>query len=180
MKGQTSFDNIDELFALGVSAYKLNDGARLFAAVSELEKLVKAPPDAALREQSTVMLHQLGALLMMADGKPKEAFIALERATTAQARMPKPIGRPYPPKGADELSGELFLAAGRAKEAVVWFERALARTPNRSRAVLGLARAAARAGDSAKSRTAYQRFLDNWQSADPGLAEVKEAQAAIR
>ncbi len=179
MKGQTSFDNIDELFALGLSAFKLGDGARLFAAVGELEKLVNAPPDAALREQSAVMLHQLGALLMMVDGKPKEAFVALERATAAQARMPKPIGRPYPPKGADELSGELFLAAGRAKEAVIWFERTLARTPNRSRAVLGLARAAAKAGDEAKSRASYKQFLTNWRTADAGLPEIKEAQSVV-
>ena len=93
--------------------------------------------------------------------------------------MPKPIGRPYPPKGADELSGELLLAADRAKEAIVWFERTLARTPNRSRAVLGLARAAAKAGDVAKSRAAYKQFLANWRTADPGLPELKEAQSAV-
>jgi predicted Zn-dependent protease len=105
--------------------------------------------------------------------------MALDRAAAAQARMPKPIGRPYPPKGADELSGEMYLAAGRAREAVVWFERTLARTPNRSRAVLGLARAAAKAGDAAKSRAAYEQFLANWQSADPGLPEIKEARTAL-
>jgi Tfp pilus assembly protein PilF len=93
--------------------------------------------------------------------------------------MPKPIGRPYPVKGADELYGELLFAAGRPKEAVAWFERALARTANRSRAVLGLARAAARAGDHAKSRKAYEQFLANWRAADPGLPEMKEASAAV-
>ena len=92
------------------------------------------------------MLHQLGRAVAPPEKQPQEAFAAMDRATAAQARMPKPIGRPYPPKGADELYGELLLQAGRPKDAVVWFERALARTPNRSRAVLGLARAAAKAG----------------------------------
>jgi tetratricopeptide (TPR) repeat protein len=179
MKGQGSFDNVDELFALGMSAWKLGDDKRLFAAVGEFEKIVKSPPNRELVDQATVMLHELGALLMLSQKDPKEAFAAMERATAAQARMPRPIGRPYPVKGADELYGELLLQAGRAKEAIVWFERTLQRTPNRSRAVLGLARAAARAGDGVKSRAAYKQFLANWHTADPKLPEVREAQAAL-
>lgn len=180
MQGQGSFDNIDELFALGLSAWKLKDDKRLFAAVGEFEKLVKSPPNAEVREQAAVMLHELGALLMLSQGDSKEAFAAMERATAAQAKMPKPTGRPYPVKGADELYAELLLGAGRAKEAVAWFERTLTRTPNRSRAVLGLARAAAKAGDTVKSRSAYKQFLANWRTADPGLPELAEARAALR
>ena len=179
MKGQGSFDNLDELFVLGMSAWKLGDRQRLLAAVMEFEKLVSSPPQPELREQATVMLHQLGALLMWFEGKRQEAFAALDRAAAAQARMPKPIGRPYPVKGADELYGELLLEAGRPKDALVWFDRALARTPNRSRAVLGLARAAERAGDRVKSREAYKQFLANWRLADPDLPEVQEARAGL-
>ena len=57
---------------------------------------------------------------------------------------------------------------------MAWFERALARTPNRSRAVLGLARAAAKAGDVAEEPRAYKQFLANWKTADPGLPELKK------
>jgi predicted Zn-dependent protease len=103
----------------------------------------------------------------------------MDTATTLQARMPKPIGRPYPVKGADELYGEILMQADRPQDAVVWFERALARTPNRSRAVIGLARAAAKAGETAKSRRAYQQFLANWRLADLGLPEVQEARLAL-
>ncbi len=67
--------------------------------------------------------------------------------------------------------------AGRPKDAIVWFEKTLVRTPNRSRAVLGLARAAAKAGETAKSRAAYKQFLSNWKNADPGLPELQEARA---
>jgi tetratricopeptide (TPR) repeat protein len=180
MKGQGAFDNVDELFALGMSAWKLRDDARLYAAVGEFEKLVKSPANPELRELSTVMLHQLGALLMWSQGQRQEAFMAMDRATGAQAKMPKPIGRPYPVKGADELYGELLLEAGRPKDAMVWFERTLQRTPNRSRAVLGLARAAARAGDMAKSRAMYKQFLANWRLADPSLPELQEAKAGVK
>ena len=179
MKGQTTFDNIDELFALGMSAVKLGDLTRAKAAVDLFGKAAGPGQDAGLREQASVMVEELRALLAFAEGHQIEAFAAMDRATSLQARMPKPIGRPYPVKGADELYGELLLAVGRPKEAAMWFERTLARTPNRSRAVLGLARAAAKAGDRAKSRAAYQQFLANWQRADAGLPELHEAKSNI-
>jgi tetratricopeptide (TPR) repeat protein len=179
MKGQASFDNVDELFALGMSAAKLGDRGRLTAAVGEFQKLSASGPDADLRDQATVMLHELGALMLFGQGQQQEAFAAMDRAIAAQARMPKPIGRPYPVKSADELYGELLLEAGRAKDAIGWFDRALLRTPNRSRAVLGLARAAGKVGDVARSRSAYEQFLANWRLADPGLPEVQEAQTAL-
>jgi predicted Zn-dependent protease len=125
------------------------------------------------------MAAELGALIAFRSGRPMEAFSAMDRAAAAQARLPKPIGRPFPVKGADELYGELLLQAGRPNEAIGWFDRALSRTPNRSRAVLGLARAAARAGNSGRSREAYTQFLANWTQADPDLPELREARAAI-
>jgi hypothetical protein len=56
MKGQGSFDNVDELFALGMSAFKLADRGRLTAAVGEFEKM-STGSDPALRVQASVMLH---------------------------------------------------------------------------------------------------------------------------
>jgi tetratricopeptide (TPR) repeat protein len=178
MKGQGSFDNVDELFALGLSAYKLSDRGRLTAAVGEFEKMASGN-DAALREQASVMLHELGALLLLADGQQREAIAAMDRAAAAQAKLPKPIGRPFPVKGADEMYGEMLLQLGRPADAVPWFEKALLRTPNRSRAVLGLARAAAKSGDAAKSRKAYAQFLANWKLAEGSPPEVAEARAAL-
>jgi tetratricopeptide (TPR) repeat protein len=180
MKGQQSFDNIDELFALGMSAVKLGDRARAAAAIDLFRKAAGPGQEAGLREQAAIMIAELEALVAFSEGRQQEAFAAMDAANALQARMPKPTGRPYPVKGADELYGELLLAAGRPKEAVAWFERALARTANRSRAVLGLARAAARAGDRAKSRAAFRQFLENWRGADAGLPEMREATAAVR
>jgi len=179
MKGQQSFDNVDELFALGMSAVKLGDLARASAAIDLFRKAAAPDQESGLREQAAVMSEELAALLAFAQGRQPDAFAALERAVALQARMPKPIGRPYPVKGADELYGEILLAAGRPSEAIGWFERALARTANRSRAVLGLARAAAKAGQTAKSRGAYEQFLSNWRLADRGLPEVDEARAFL-
>ena len=179
MKNQMSFDNVDELFALGMSAARTGDVAKAKTCLDLLQKADAAGQDPGLREQAAIMVEEMRALIAMAGGRPIEAIAAMERATVLQGRMPKPIGRPYPVKGADELLGEILLQAGRAKEAVSWFERALVRTPNRSRAVLGLARAAAKAGEATKSHRAYQQFLNNWRQADPGLPELQEARTAI-
>ena len=158
MKGQASFDNIDELFALGMSAVKLGDLAKaVHGARGFREGRDVAGQDAGLREQATVMLHELArcsiALRRAAAGGVRGDGARDRRCRRAcRSRSAGPIRS----KGADELYGELLLQAGRPKEAVVWFERALARTPNRSRAVLGLARAAAKAGETAKSRARLQ------------------------
>ena len=179
MKNQKSFDNVDELFAMGMSAARLGDVPRATTALGLLYKADAPGQDPALREQAAIMVKEMEALIAMAEGRTRDAIAAMDTATTLQSRMPKPIGRPYPVKGADELYGEILLQAGRPKDAVIWFERTLARTPNRSRAVVGLARAAAKAGESVKSRRAYQQFLANWRLADPGLPELAEARAAL-
>jgi tetratricopeptide (TPR) repeat protein len=178
-QGATSAENIDELFAFGLAAARMNQLARLANTIAALRPAAAPGQDAGLREQAAIMIQELEALLALGRGRQSEAFAAMDAATALQARMPKPIGRPYPVKGADELYGEVLLQTGRAKDAVMWFERALVRTPNRSRSVLGLARAAAKAGDAARSRALYKQFLANWRFADAGLPEVKEARAAL-
>ena len=49
--------------------------------------------------------------------------------------------------------------------------------PIHALARLGLARAYALAGDSAKARTAYQNFLALWKDADPDIPVLKQAKA---
>ena len=69
------------------------------------------------------MLREMEALDLFAQGRHGDAFAALDRAAALQARMPKPIGRPFPVKDVYELYGELLLQVNRAKEAITWFDR---------------------------------------------------------
>jgi hypothetical protein len=179
MRGQNAFDNIDELFALGVAAAKLDDVARAVAAREELIKASHPSMDAGLREQAAILKLELDAVAAVEAGALGVAWSRMDQAIALQNQMPKPIGRPYPVKAADELYGDLLLQAGRAAEAVGWYEKALVRTPNRSRAVLGLARAAGKSGQAEKSRRAWEQFLVNWANADPDLPELAEARAAL-
>lgn len=180
MKGQSTFDNIEELFALGLSAVNFGDVARVRAAITQLTSAAAPSQPAELREQADIMLRQMQALDLFAQGRHPDALAMLERALTLQERLPKPIGRPVPVKDVNELYGELLLQLNRPKEAIRRFELVLARTPNRSRAVLGLARSYRNAGDAVNARAAYKRFLTNYRLADPGLPEVAEARGALR
>ena len=49
MKGQGSFDNIDELFALGMASIPLRDPGRADAAIEQLTNAAKTMPGSATR-----------------------------------------------------------------------------------------------------------------------------------
>ena len=85
-----------------------------------------------------------------------------------------PIGPPFNLR-LEELLGQARLKAGRPREAIAAYERALKLTPNRSNALLGLARARRAAGDRAGAAEAYRRLLDNWSHADADAPALKEA-----
>ena len=66
-----------------------------------------------------------------------------------------------------EILGAALFEARRFADAAAAYERALAERPNRSAALLGLARARAAAGDAAGASAAYAKLAANWKRADP-------------
>ena len=87
MKGQTTFDDIDELFALGFSAAKLGRPAPACeATIEELRKASAPGQPAELREQTEIMLREMQALHLFAQGRQADAFVEMDRATALQAR----------------------------------------------------------------------------------------------
>ncbi len=81
------------------------------------------------------------------------------------------------------MRGNSYLAAQRSGEAAAEFQEILDHQgvvlfrPWRALAALGLARAYASQGDTAKARAAYQNFLTLWKDADPKVPILKEAKA---
>ena len=179
MKGRSSFDNVDELFALGLSSVALGDFARADAAIDHLGKAAVSLPDRDLKDIAAIMQEQLRGVLQFARGSREAGLAALARATELEARRPRPIARPYPIKPAAELYGELLVAAGNARAAVTQFENALRRTPRRAASLFGLAGAAAAAGDSRKASAAAQEFLAVWHAADAGRPELADVRAMV-
>ena len=81
------------------------------------------------------------------------------------------------------LRGESYLAAKDGSAAITEFQKLLDHSgvignePIGALAHLGLGRAYALSGDSAKAKTAYQDFFALWKNADPDVPIVKEAKA---
>lgn len=81
---------------------------------------------------------------------------------------------------ARELLGTAYLDAGQADSAVVQFERALSNAPNRSAALLGLARARTAVGDRQGATQVYARLRANWRRADADLPALAASRGAQR
>ena len=81
------------------------------------------------------------------------------------------------------LRGQAYLAARQGSAAVTEFQKLIdhpgmvVNSSTGALAHLGLARAYALSGDTAKSKTAYQDFLALWKNADPDIPVLKEAKA---
>jgi tetratricopeptide (TPR) repeat protein len=180
MKRQGSFDNIDELFALGAASVSLGDLGRADAALEHLGNASKTVPDRDAREVAQIMGAQLDGLVRLARGDRAGGIAATSRAAALEAARPRPIARPYPIKPAAELYGETLLKAGDAAGAVRQFQASLARTPRRAASLLGLARAEQKAGRHADAAKTAREFLSMWHLADAGRPELAEARALAR
>ena len=180
MKGQGSFDNIDELFALGMASVRLGDAGRAEAAVEQLGTASRTVSDRDAREVATIMGAELEGLLRFSRGDRAGTLSSLARAAALEARRAKPVARPYPIKPAAELYAETLLSTGDAPAASAQFQASLARTPRRAASLLGLARAAKAAGLRDESMKAAKDFLAAWHLADSNRPELDEARALAR
>jgi tetratricopeptide (TPR) repeat protein len=180
MKGQGAFENIDELYALGAASVRLGDRGRADAALEHLGTATKSVPDRDAREIAQIMREELDGLMRESAGNTSGALGAFARAAALEAKRPKPIARPYPVKPAAELYGEALLRAGDAAAAVTQFQASLARTPRRAASLLGLARAAMKAGRPGDGAKAAKEFLAVWHLADSARPELAEAARLAR
>jgi tetratricopeptide (TPR) repeat protein len=180
MKGQVSFDNIDELFVLGVASVPLNDRGRADAALEHLNTAATTLPDRDAREIAQIMAAELEGLMRLARNDRAGALASLARGAQLEARRPKPVARPYPVKPAGELYGEILLGTGDTAAAVAQFKASLARTPRRAASLLGLARAASAAGLRTLAAETARDFLKAWHLADEDRPELAEARALAR
>ena len=180
MKGKGSFDNIDELFALGEAGVRLGDLARADATVEHLGTAAKTVPDTDAREIAAIMGAELDGLLRIVRRDRAGGLAALQRAAALEAKRPRPIARPYPIKPAGELYAEALLDSGDAAAAIAEFQKALARTPRRAASLLGLARAYEKAGRVAEAAKTAKEFLAVWHLADANRPELNVARTIAR
>ena len=110
-----------------------------------------------------------------AEANGDEAVARLKEAAAIEDSIDDLSQPPYPAIPANELCGYLLLELNRPGEASTYFQKALLRTPNRPKIVLGLARAARVLGDNWTAAKRYQEFLSIWQTADPDRPELAAA-----
>jgi serine/threonine protein kinase/Tfp pilus assembly protein PilF len=125
-------------------------------------------------------LPTVNALLQINAGNPAKAIEVLEAARTYELGSPSNISMSlsmYPVY----VRGLAYLAAKQGPQAAAEFQKLLAHRgivqtePIGSLAQLGLARAYAMQGDTAKAKAAYQDFLTLWKDADPDIPILKQA-----
>ena len=179
MAGRATFDNVDELFALGVASVRLGDAARARAALDHLSRAADAAPDPDNRQLADIMRLELRGMLQSLSGDRTGALDTLAAAARLEGQRPPPSARPYPIKPAIELYAEALLDAERPREAAEQFRASLARTPRRAASAIGLARAQDAAGLHADARRTAREFLDMWRRADADRPEVARARAIL-
>jgi len=155
---------------------RVGEVARAKAMVQQLEK--SDPLNTVLK---LYWLPTLKAANELSGGNSAQALVFLEAAAPYELGEPPPVqeGTLYPPY----LRGQAYLAAHNGGAAATEFQKLLDHRgivinfPLGALAHLGLARAYAMTGDTAKSRAAYQDFFTLWKDADPDIPILKEAKA---
>jgi tetratricopeptide (TPR) repeat protein len=179
MARESNFANVNDLFAIGMSAARtrqLNTADRVRQTLAARKT---SEHEGDLRPAIAVMEREVEGLIELAAGRADRALEILRAARDAELALPPPLGLPEPLKPAPELLGEVLLELARPREAIQPFEQALRRNPNRSLSVLGLARAHAALREIDAARTRYREFLANYDQADGDVAEVAEARRAV-
>jgi tetratricopeptide (TPR) repeat protein len=140
------------------------------ALIAQLDREGRKDPSYKVRGE--ILEQQLEALIERAQGKKDRALDLLRQAARSEESLPFAFGPPLVDAPSHELLGEMLLEAGQPAEASTAFEAALARAPQRTSALLGLARAAAKSGDTALAEKTYASLRQIWRQAEKVPDEV--------
>jgi tetratricopeptide (TPR) repeat protein len=150
-------------------------------AAARLISLVEEPDQHPFAKQIiSLQAKEAEAFAAEAAGDTDNAVAKLKEAVAIEDSIDDLSQPPYPAIPANELCGSLLLELNRPGEASTYFQRALVRTPNRPKAIFGLARAAQALGDNEAAGKRYAEFLTMWRTADPERPELAKAREFLR
>ena len=167
--------------AVGISAARRDATTTAAAAQKRLADLASAAAkngDDYERRRISVLGDQLRAVQLQKRGKHDAALASARQAAETELTLGAPSGPPDPIKPAWELYGEMLLSAERYSDAVGAFQKSLDWIPQRTPSLLGLARAADRAGNNELAVASY-RLIANMPGMHDGSEAVKEATAQL-
>jgi tetratricopeptide (TPR) repeat protein len=149
-------------------------------AAERLLKLSQEPGQHPFAKQIiTLQAREAEAFAAEASGNREAAVEKLKEVVAIEDLIDDLSQPPYPAIPANELCGNLLLELGRPAEAATYFQRALKRTPNRPKAIFGLARCALATGDKTTARQRYQEFRTLWKTADANVPELVQTNAFL-
>ena len=175
------------LLAAGVSAARTGHLDVAEQAAARLRELGTASTDllrSALQGQVTledlqrsvqIGHHEVLALISLANGRGHEALVHMDQAVAIEKAMHPSYGPPEPMVPPRELYGQILLELDRPVDAAAKFADLLLHRPNRTQSMLGLARAAAKAGDRTTAKAQYEALTHIWapDTELPGRQEAK-------
>ena len=169
-----------QAFTRAIGAARSGDAAAARREIERLGQLQRALAERKLAywaEQSEVQAKVASAWALRAEGKDAEAVAALRAAADHEDRTDKHVVTPGPILPARELLGDLLLDLNRPAEAIVQYEAAIAKEPNRLRGVFGAARAAELSGDREKARKHYGHLIQQVGDGGADRPELRHAKA---
>jgi len=170
-------------FARAVGSARSGDAAAARREVAALETirdgLNPAPGEYDWRKQVDIQRQIAAGWLAFAEGRREEALTTMRAAADLDDATEKHPVTPGAILPAREQLGELLLEMGRPADALVEYEGALRRAPNRFAGLYGAARAARLAGDPAKAQLHYGRLVDLARDGYGDRPELREARAAV-
>lgn len=156
------------------------DTAAASAAAATLVSLSQESGQHAFARQIiTLQAREAEAFASDAAGDRENAVAKLKEAVAIEDSIDDLSQPPYPVIPATELCGNLLLELNRPVEASTYFRKTLQRTPNRPKAIFGLARCAQALGDKTNARRRYREFETRWKNADPDRPELVRAKASL-
>jgi eukaryotic-like serine/threonine-protein kinase len=170
--------SVDVQYGAALALAYAGDEGRAQAMTHDLEKRF---PENTIWQFS--YLPTLRAKLAIHRGNAAEARESLTAAAPYELGQMTAFTYPWTALYPVYVRGEAYLAAHQGAEAAAEFQKILDHRgivviePIGALAHLGLARAYALKGDTAKARTTYQDFLALWKDADPDIPVLKQAKA---
>ncbi|MGH8041223.1 MAG: hypothetical protein ACREPN_04165 [Rudaea sp.] len=166
-------------FAIGYAAAERGDMTKAQQALADLhevrERTSTSQDDPQLPGYLAIMDDDLHGVVLIRQQRVEDGLTAIRLAARRYDAMAFDFGPPVPLKPPHELLGEQLLKSGKPTQAIVEFEVALKKAPNRTLSLLGLAQAQAAAHDTTAATVTYQKLLAIWHAADadlPALAET--------
>ena len=174
MANERNFGNVNELCAIGFSAARSGNAALAEMARQGLATRATSPQEGDLRPAIAIMERQVAALIALAAERGDEAVDIL-RAADARRAAAAAAARVCRSRSSRRrsCSARCCSKSGGPRRRSRRFGQALARNANRTRSVLGTARAASALGQTDAAREHYQRVLADHDRPTPRTEEVR-------